>query len=81
MGVLCHAANSEEARYGAMMRQRLSRANKKVLQLEIQVTRLTQTKSLRGRLSQEWILRMLMSAPQCSGRALAHAFHMAFEYE
>ena len=62
-----------------MMRQRLHRAQKKVSQLEPQVTRLTQTKVPGGFVSQEWILilRVVMWAPTTSGRALAASFPMA----
>ena len=40
-------------------------------------TKFETSKCVGGRVSEEWILRVILSAPNVSGRALAEAFHLA----
>ena len=39
-------------------------------------TKFETSKCVGGRVSEEWILRVILSAPNVSGRALAEAFHL-----
>ena len=52
---------------------RLRKENKK---LKEENTKLRNSKSFGGRLSQEWILRVFLACPHASRRALAHSFSM-----
>ena len=58
-------------------RQVFARMKKELNQLEAQVENFKTTKTLGGRLSQEWILRVILSAPNASGRRLVDSFKMA----
>ena len=53
-----------------------SRQKAKVLQLTSQLAAHTFAKSIGGRLSEEWILRVMLTAPNVSGRAMAESFHL-----
>ena len=64
------------ASYGRL-RIRAWRAEKKVNELQDRLTKLTDSKTVGGRVSEEWILRVILTAPHVSGRALAEAFHLA----
>ena len=58
-------------------RQRNFRIRREVKRLRAQVANFKTTKTLGGRLSHEWILRVILSAPNASGRGLVDAFKMA----
>ena len=58
-------------------RQRVARMTRELKQLRAQVENFKTTKTLGGRLSQEWILRVILSAPNASGQGLVDAFKMA----
>ena len=62
----------------AMVRQRLSRTKKKLAQVEAQLRALQSkhetSKTVGGRISEEWICRVILSAPNTSGRALQESF-------
>ena len=45
--------------------------------MEAQVQRHESTKTIGGRVSQEWLLRAFLAAPHASARALAHSFKVA----
>ena len=53
------------------------RAKKKITDLEIQLKKFTESKTVGGRISEEWLLRTILTAPHVSGRALAEVFHLA----
>ena len=48
---------------------------KKVQQLTAELSTLKSSKDVRGRVSEEWLLRVILAAPNVSGRALAESFH------
>ena len=58
-------------------RQVFRRMKKEWMQFKEQVENFKTTKTLGGRLSQEWILRVILSAPNASGRGLVDSFKMA----
>ena len=60
----------------ARWRKSASRLKTKVAQLEEKLAKHTESKSAGGRISVEWISRVLCAAPNASGRALAAAFHL-----
>jgi len=62
-------------------RTRLHRMSKKVKMLENQLAELKTSKDVRGRVSEEWLVRVILAAPKVSGRALAEAFHLAVGVE
>ena len=64
------------ASYGRL-RIRAWRAEKKVNELQDRLTKLTDSKTVGGRVSEEWITRVILTAPHVSGRALAETFHLA----
>ena len=53
-----------------------SRHKKKVQQLTAELHALKSSKDVSGRVSEEWLLRVILAAPNVSGRALAEAFHL-----
>ena len=55
-------------------RVQLYRAKKKVKTLEAEVHRHISSKTVGGRVSREWLLRVFLAAPHSSARALAHSF-------
>jgi len=52
------------------------RLKKQMKELQEENTKLTDSKSIGGRLSQEWIVRVCLACPHASRRALAHSFSM-----
>ena len=64
------------ASYGRL-RIRAWRAEKKVNELQDRLTKLTDSKTVGGRVSEEWITRVILTAPHVSGHALAETFHLA----
>ena len=58
----------------AKLRQRAYRLKKQVMKLEAELRRHTSTKTVGGRVSQEWLMRVFLAAPHSSARALAHSF-------
>lgn len=64
------------ASYGRL-RIRAWRAEKKVNELQDRLTKLTDSKTVGGRVSEEWITRVILAAPHVSGHALAETFHLA----
>ena len=53
------------------------RAKKKLSALQEELSRLKASKDARGRVSEEWLVRVLLTAPNVSGRAMSEAFHLA----
>jgi hypothetical protein len=49
---------------------------KKVLQMTSELQKHTSSKAVGGVVSEEWLLRVILTAPHVSGRALAEAFHL-----
>ena len=45
--------------------------------LELKLQKFTASKTVGGRISEEWLLRTILTAPHVSGRALAETFHFA----
>ena len=58
-------------------RQVFRRMKQECMRLKEQVKNFKTTKTLGGRLSQEWILRVILSAPNASGQGLVDSFKMA----
>ena len=58
-------------------RQVFRRMKQECMRLKEQVKNFKTTKTLGGRLSQEWILRVILSAPNASGSGLVDAFKIA----
>ena len=59
------------------MRCQLWRKNKKLEKLEQEIAEYKQAKDLAGRVSEEWIIRVILTAPNVSARALSESFRMA----
>ena len=53
------------------------RTKKKMSALQEELSRLKASKDARGRVSEEWLVRVLLTAPNVSGRAMSEAFHLA----
>ena len=50
---------------------------KVVRDLQGQLSRLKASKDARGRVSEEWLVRVILTAPNVRGRAMSEAFHLA----
>ena len=46
----------------------------KITDLELKLQKFTESKTVGGRISEEWLLRTILTAPHVSGRALAETF-------
>ena len=55
-------------------RMKAWRLQRQVAELEAEVQRLMSSKTVGGRVSQEWLLRVCLAAPHASARAVAHSF-------
>ena len=66
-----------EGRRITALRCQLWRKNKKLEQLEQEIAKYKRPKDLAGRVSEEWIIRVILTAPNVSARALSESFRMA----
>ena len=55
----------------------LWRKKKKLQELEQEIAKYKRPKDLAGRVSEEWIIRVILTAPNVSARALSESFRMA----
>ena len=67
---------SADRRYSAL-RCQLWRKNVKLEQLQQELAKYTRPKDLAKRVSEEWIIRVILTAPNVSARALSESFRMA----
>ena len=59
------------------LRCQLWRKTVKLEQLEQEIAKYKRPKDLAGRVSEEWIIRVILTAPNVSARALSESFRMA----
>ena len=58
----------------ARYRKQIRRLKRQVTKLNAELQRHVSTKTVGGRVSQEWLTRVFLAAPHASARALAHSF-------
>ena len=58
----------------ARYRKQISRLKRQVTKLNAELQRHVSTKTVGGRVSQEWLTRVFLAAPHASARALANSF-------
>ena len=73
---------SKDASYSRLyMKIRRGRDKVEVGALEKELATYKSAKTVGGRVSQEWIMRVMLAAPHTSGRALAHAFNVVAGFD